>query len=130
MSSLLCDRVEKAIDLYEVAVDKACKNLRKKCAVDFVFIVVIPIILTIVAFVFSNVAGFTTLGLGSINATERLGRGHTALKVYWGESSKLEKSVSRLQIQLELCEPSDTVCVKKVKKLLEGYLTNLMGHQP
>jgi hypothetical protein len=47
------------------------------------------------------------------------------LKSYWGGRFELKKTISRLEIELALCDPSDTACLKEVESLLRGYLDAL-----
>jgi len=119
-------RLEQAIGQYKSTVDETLVELRRPLIIDLAFIVVIPVILVIIAAIFSNIAGIlTTLGLGGINAEERLRRGQTVLKSYWGDSSKLRKSVKRLEFELLLCEPSNTTELQKIENLLRDYFDAL-----
>ena len=119
-------RLAKAIGRYELAVDDALGDLSRPFILDGIFIVIIPAALSVIAFIFGNVAGFlTTLSLGGINAEERLRRGQTVLKSYWSERSKLKKSVKRLEIELLLCRPSNTAGLKRIEDLLREYLDAL-----
>lgn len=120
-------RLAKAIGQYEVVVDDALSDLRRPFILDGVVIVIIPAVLSVIAFIFSNVAGFlTTLGLGGINAEERLRRGQTVLKSYWSERSKLKKTVQRLELELLLCSPSNGAGLKDIEKLLRAYVNALL----
>ena len=119
-------RLKKAIFSYKFAVDDALAELRRPFILDSVFIVIIPAALSVIAFIFSNVAGFlTTLGLGGINAEERLRKGQSVLKSYLSERSKLKRSVKRLEIELLLYSPSNTAGLQKLENLLLEYLDAL-----
>lgn len=126
MSLTEYNRLVQAISVYKLAVDEAHADLRRPFILDLVFIVFIPVALTVVAGVFSNVAGLlTTLGLGGINAEERFRRGQTVLKSYWGECSKLNKSLRRLEFELQLCKPTNTAGLQKIEKRLKAYFDAL-----
>jgi len=126
MSSTLYDKLTQAINLYKAAVQETLADLCRTFVLDLIFIVIIPIVLGIVALLFAGVAGLlTTLGLGGINAEERFRRGQTILKSYWGERSKLKKSVQRLEFELALCDSSDTACLQKTESLLRAYFDAL-----
>ena len=119
-------RLGEAISLYKSTVDEAIADLRRPFILDLAVIVIIPLVLVIVAAIWSNVAGvLTTLGLGGINAEERLRRGQTVLKSYWGECSKLKKSVRTLEFELQLCSPSNQTGLQKIEELLRAYLDAL-----
>ena len=119
-------RLVQAIDQYKSTVDEALGELRRPLIIDLAFIVAIPIVLVIIAAIFSNIAGIlTTLGLGGINAEERLRRGQTVLKSYWGDRTKLKKTVKRLEFQLLLCDPSNTTELQKIENLLKDYFDAL-----
>lgn len=126
MSSPLYDSLTRAINLYKAAIHETLVDLRRSFILDLVFIVIIPVILGVVALIFAGFAGLlTTLGLGGINAEERFRRGQTILKSYWGERSKLKKSVQRLEFELALCGSSDTVCLQEIENLLRAYFDAL-----
>lgn len=120
------NRLEEAISSYKSAVDVALKDLRRPFILDLVLIVIVPTGVTIAAHIFSNVAGFlTTLGLGALNAEERFRRGQTVLRSYWGDCSKLNKSVRTLEFELQLCSPSNSVGLQRIEKLLRAYFDAL-----
>lgn len=122
--------LEQAISCYKSSVDQALRDLRHPFVLDLLFIVIIPVVLTIVALRFSNVVGFlTTLGVGGISAGERLRRGEIVLKSYWGDCSRLRKSVERLELELQLCTPSDTARLQEIESLLRAYMDALAGAQ-
>jgi len=122
--------LEQAISCYKSSVGEALRDLRHPFVLDLLFIVIIPVGLTIVALIFSNVAGFlTTLGVGGVSAGERLRRGQTVLKSYWGDCSRLRKSMERLQLELLLCTPSDTARLQEIESLLRAYMDTLAGTQ-
>jgi hypothetical protein len=72
LSSSYYERLQSAVGKYKDHVELALKELRRTFVADIVFIVAIPVILSIVAFIWSGIVGFaTTLGLGGVNAGER-----------------------------------------------------------
>ncbi len=118
--------LEQAISLYKSWVDEALRDLCRPFLLDLLFIVIIPVVLTIVALRLSNVVGFlTTLGVGGVSAGERLRRGETMLKSYWGDCSRLKKSKKRLDVELLLCAPSDTAHLQEIESLLREYIDAL-----
>lgn len=130
MSSPQYTSLLEAINTYQSSVKEVVDNLKRVLALDLSFIVGIPIILSVVAYFFAGVAGFlTTLGLGGINAGERLTRGHTIIKTYWGDCAKLRKTILTLQIRLQLCKQKrgklQPKCFQDVEDLLIAYLKEL-----
>lgn len=126
MSSSEYDRLREAISQYKSAVDETLSDLRRPLYLDLSVIIIIPIVLVIVAAIWSNIAGvLAVLGIGGINAADRLRRGQTILTTYWGDRSRLKKSVRRLEIELQLCTPRTTTRLQNVEKLLRGYLSAL-----
>lgn len=101
-------------------------RLKRAFFTDLSFIVIIPVVAVILAWIFSNIAGIlTTLGVGVINAEERLRRGHTILLKYWSDRSILENTVSILRLELQLCDPSDSNCLDSVEQLVKDYARSL-----
>lgn len=120
------DKIAQAIATYKSDTDGARAELRPPLILDLVVIVIIPLSLTIVSAIFSNIAGIlTTLGVGGIHAEERFRRGQTVLKSYWGECSRLKKSVKRLEFELLLCRRSDTASLQKIETRLRAYYDEL-----
>lgn len=127
MSSPEYNKLQEAISLYKSAVNEALSDLRRPFYLDLAVVIIVPIALAIVAFIWSNIAGFlTTLGIGGINAGDRLSRGQTTLKTYWSDCSKLKKSVKRLELELLLCTPTTTARLRNVEKLLKDYYDALL----
>ena len=126
MSSPEYDKLQEAISQYKSAVDVTLSDLRRPLYLDLVVIVIIPITLVIVAAIWSNIVGvLAALGIGGINAGDRLRRGQTILTTYWGDCSRLKKSIRRLEIELQLCTPHTRVRLQNVEKLLRDYLSAL-----
>lgn len=120
------DSLVEAISLYKSAADDNLSDLRRPFYLDLAVIVIIPIALAIVAFIWSNIAGLlTTLGIGGINAGDRLRRGQITLKTYWSDRSKLKKSVRRLEFELLLCTPTTKARLQRVENLLRDYFDAL-----
>ena len=115
-----------AIALYKSEVDNDLSELRRPFYLDLAVIIIIPITLAVVAFIWSNIAGLlAAVGIGGINAGDRLRRGQTVLKTYWSDRSKLKKSVRRLEFELLLCTPTAKARLKRVEKLLRDYFDAL-----
>jgi hypothetical protein len=92
---------------------------------DLGLILIIPIALSAVSGVWAGAVGLgTTLGLGTLNAVDRLARGQTMLKDYWAHGSKLRRSVKTLRIMLESAD-ADQAKLDEVEKQLKDYLVNL-----
>lgn len=126
MSSQRYNRIERAIDRYESMVNKGIARLKRAFFADLSFVVIIPIVAVILAGFFSNIAGIlTTLGVGAVNAEERLRRGHTILIKYWSDRSALEDTVNILRLELQLCDPSDSNGLDRVEQLVRGYAKSL-----
>jgi hypothetical protein len=128
VSSAYYDRVLKAIAHYSQLVEETVKDLRNPCMLDIVFIVVVPIVGSIIAYFFASTAGLlAVLGLGGINAAEKFSRGQTILKSYFSGRSKLRKSVRTLELTIKLCDPydPDPTCVQKVENQLKEYISAL-----
>lgn len=130
MSSPQYTSLLNAIGIYKSAVTESINNLKRILFLDLSFIVGVPIILSIIAYFFAGVAGFlTTLGLGGINAGERLARGHTIIKTYWGDCAKLRNTIQTLEVKLELCNQKPVNlqpnCFQDIENLLIEYLNKL-----
>lgn len=120
------DRVKYAIQLYKEQVSEVLKILTEIFIVDAIFTAVIPIIFAIMAnFIAGLAAAVATLGLGAVNAGEKLARGHTILLHYLSIRGKLKLSVTELEIMLNSCSPADAKCIDEVKKKLHEYLASL-----
>ncbi len=114
--------VEKAIDLYESIVDKYNRRASRAFFVDISFTIVIPVIAVVLAGLFSNIAGLvTTLGLGTINAGEKLTKGHTLLIKYWSDRGKLEDTVNTLRLENIACEQDINKLNALLKKVTEYF---------
>jgi len=126
VSSPRYDRVRRAIARYALLIEETLKDLRTACILDVVFIVVVPVVISVIAYFFASISGLlAALGLGTINAAEKFGRGQTILKSYLGDCSKLRKSVRTLELKLELCDPSDDACLQDVENELKEYILSL-----
>ena len=120
------DNIANAIDLYDKAVDDTTRYLRRLFFMDLGFVVIIPIVFGIVALFVAGLAGLlTTLGLGGVNAGEKLSRGHTALRTYSSDCSKLKRTVATLRLKLVLANQEDNTALIRIKKLLIKYLEAL-----
>ena len=127
MSSSQYERVRRGIARYALVVEETIKDLGNPCKLDIVFIVVVPIVGSVIAYFFPSTSGLlAVLGLGSINAAEKFGRGQTILKSYFGDCSRLRKSVRTLELEIELCDPSDNACVQNVENKLKEYSSALL----
>ncbi len=126
MSSPRYDRVRRAIALYSQVIKETLKELRNAYIMDIIFIVVVPVGISIIAYLFASISGLlVVLGLGSINAAEKFGRGQTILKSYLGDRSRLKKSARTLELEIELCDPSDDVSLQNIENKLKEYLSSL-----
>lgn len=126
MPSTHHERLQVAVDEYAKVVERVIRDLTRVLIVDTVFIVIIPIGLSLAALRWSGMVGFaTTLGLAGINANERFMRGQTMLKSYWSESSKLHRTVETLKLELSLCDPSNEDRLNKIENSLKEFLAFL-----
>lgn len=127
MSCSEYDNLVEAIALYKLVVNDALSDLRRPFYLDLTIIVIIPIALVIMALMWSNIIGFlAALGIGGINAGDRIRRGQTVLKTYWSDRSKLKRSVRRLEFELLLCAPiTKKDNLPNVEKLLRDYFDAL-----
>jgi hypothetical protein len=126
VSSPRYDRVKRAIALYSQVIEETLKELRNAYIIDILFIVVVPIGISIIAYFFASISGLlAVLGLGGINAAEKFGRGQTILKSYLGDRSRLKKSSRTLELEIELCDPSDDVSLQNIENKLKEYLSSL-----
>ena len=126
MSSTRYDRVRQAIARYSQVIEETLEELRNAYIIDILFVVVVPVGISIIAYLFASISGLlAVLGLGSINAAEKFGRGQTILKSYLGDRSKLKKSARTLEIEIELCDPSDDASLQNIENKLKEYLLSL-----
>lgn len=126
MSSPRYDRVRRTIAHYALVIKETLKDLRNACILDTALIIVVPIIISVIAYFFTSISGLlAVIGLGSINAAEKFGRGQTILKSYLGDRSRLRKSVRTLELELELCDPSDDAGLQNIENKLKEYLSSL-----
>lgn len=120
------DRVKAAISLYSEGVHAAKSRSFTEFWKDLIFVVIVPIVASIIAFFVAQAAAlFTTLGLGVVNAVEKTTRGNTMLLKYFSESENLDLSVLILNREITLCDPSDNACLDKITALLKQYMDKL-----
>lgn len=120
------NRIDNAIDLYASMIDRAIARSQRAFFLDLSLIIILPVVATVIAGFFSNIAGlFTTLGVGTVNAGDKLVRGKTILLKYWSERAKLENSVNILRLRLRLCDATDDESLNNIEQLLRGYIKSL-----
>jgi hypothetical protein len=120
------DQLNNGINEYEKAVEDTIKSLMPNFIIDILFLIVIPIVISMIALIATSIGGMlATLGLGVINISERLGRTQTVLKTYWSDRSTLKRTVQTLKLKIALCDKNDPACLEQVKNLLLEYINKL-----
>lgn len=119
------ERLKTALDTYKNLVEQSTKTLKRNFLIKVGFILGI-VILTIIAYFFSNFAGFlTALGLGGLNAWANAKDWIESTTIYFRNKDKLLGTVSKLELELQLCDHNDDQCLNKVEKLLRDYMNKL-----
>lgn len=115
------DRLKKAIDEYDRAVEETISRIRQTAALDVAYISV-TLILLIAAAIWSNLEGIiTSLGLGGLSAASQGKAWVEAIRAYLNDTKKLEISVRHLRSRLDQCPADDMDCLNNVRKLLDEY---------
>ena len=110
-------RLGNAIDKYEQAVNDTIKRVKQRNMGIDIGVVIITVVLSVLAAVFSNVEGLaTTAGISGVTIVSQVKTSADASKTYNSASAKLTNSVKRLRAALDMCGQDDKACLDKVQE--------------